>query len=169
VKLVDFDRLAPDAARDALLACCADPRWADALVAARPFGTLDALLHAAGDEWSRADEDERLAAFAAHPRIGDIAHLRQRFVGTARTEQGQVLAADEAVLARLQRLNDDYFERFGFIFIICATGRSAADMLAAIEARIDNPRATELDTAAHEQGLIMALRLRRLLDEDKSQ
>ncbi|HSG89192.1 MAG TPA: 2-oxo-4-hydroxy-4-carboxy-5-ureidoimidazoline decarboxylase [Pseudomonadales bacterium] len=166
--LADFDRLAPDAARDALLACCADPRWADALVAARPFETLDALLRAAEDEWAHADETERLAAFAAHPRIGDVAHLRERFAGTARTEQGQVLGADEDVLQRLKLLNDAYFERFGFIFIICASGRSAAEMLAAIEARIDNPRATELDNAAREQGRILALRLRRLFDEDSS-
>ena len=90
---------------------------------------------------------------------GDVELLRARF-SRANVEQGQVLDAPEAVIERLKALNDAYFERFGFIFIICASGRSAEEMLAAIEARVDNDRTTELDNAAAEQGKIMLLRLR---------
>ena len=74
--------------------------------------------------------------------------------------------ATEAVLERLKALNDAYLERFGFIFIVCATGKSAAEMLALLEARIESDRATELATAAREQEAIMALRLEQALDED---
>lgn len=164
--LDDFNRLDDSAARDALLGCCASPRWAGAVAAGRPYASIDELAHAAGRVWADADEAELLAAFAAHPRIGDVEHLRARFGGTAHREQGQVLQADDTVLVRLKDLNDRYFERFGFIFILCASGRSAAEMLAAIEARIDNDRATELANAAGEQGRILQLRLAALLEKE---
>ena len=160
-----FDALPEEDARTLLRGCCASERWARSVVAGRPYGDRAALLEAARTAWQEADEAELLAAFAAHPRIGDVAQLRARF-GRARAEQGRVLAADEAVLERLKALNDAYLERFGFIFIVCATGKSAAEMLALLEARIESDRATELATAAREQEAIMALRLEQALDED---
>ena len=159
MNVADFDALTPDAAGALLLDCLHGQAWADAVVAGRPYGDFDALATAAAAHWREADEAQRLEAFAAHPRIGDVELLRARY-SRANVEQGQVLSAPEAVITRLKALNDAYFDRFGFIFIICASGRSAEEMLAAIEARVDNDRTTELDNAAAEQGKIMLLRLR---------
>lgn len=162
--LTEFDDLPEADAIAALLECCACLRWAEALVRQRPHGSIDALVDAAHAEWRKADEEELLVAFGAHPRLGDVAQLRERFDPVALREQGSVLDAAEAVLSRLKARNDAYFDRFGFIFIVCATGLTAEEMLERIEARIDNDRATELANAAREQGRIMELRLRRMLD-----
>jgi 2-oxo-4-hydroxy-4-carboxy-5-ureidoimidazoline decarboxylase len=158
-----FDALPTADAEALLLEWCACERWARDVAAARPFGDRATLVERARALWRTADEPELLAAFAAHPRIGDVEHLRRRF-GRANAEQGQVLAAEDAVLERLKTLNDTYLERFGFIFIVCATGKSAAEMLALLEARIDQPRAAELATAAREQEAIMVLRLEQAID-----
>jgi len=164
-----FDGLPSDEAIAALRGCCESERWARAVAADRPYGSLSALRDAATTHWAKADEAELLTAFAAHPRIGDIELLRARYANgsaTANAEQGQVLAADDAVLERLRDQNDAYFERFGFIFIVCATGKSASEMLALLDARIGNDRATELANAAREQGAIMILRMEKLISEE---
>lgn len=166
--LDDFNDLPAADAIAALLETCACLRWAETLVRQRPFASVDALVAAAHDAWAIADEEELLVAFGAHPRLGDVARLRERFDSVAMREQGRVLEADEAVLARLKARNDEYFDRFGFIFIVCATGLGAAQMLERLEARMDNSRADELANAAQEQGRIMELRLRRMLEEDPS-
>lgn len=164
-----FEALASDEAIAALRSCCESERWARAVATDRPYGSRIALLDAAAAHWAQADEAELLGAFAAHPRIGDIELLRARYATgskTANAEQGQVLAADDAVLERLRDQNDAYFERFGFIFIVCATGKSASEMLALLDARIGNDRAFELANAAREQGAIMALRIKKLISEE---
>ena len=163
-----FDGLPADEAVTALRSCCESERWARAVIEDRPYGARTTLLDAAAAHWAQADEAELLTAFAAHPRIGDIELLRARYAtgsATANAEQGQVLAADDAVLERLRDQNDAYFERFGFIFIVCATGKSASEMLALLNARIGNDRATELANAAREQGAIMILRMEKLISE----
>jgi 2-oxo-4-hydroxy-4-carboxy-5-ureidoimidazoline decarboxylase len=164
-----FEALASDEAIAALRSCCVSERWARAVATDRPYGSRIALLDAATMHWAQADEAELLTAFAAHPRIGDIELLRARYATgseTANAEQGQVLTADDAVLERLRDQNDVYFERFGFIFIVCATGKSASEMLALLDARIGNDRATELANAAREQGAIMILRMEKLISEE---
>lgn len=164
--LDEFNDLPEADAIAALLETCACLRWAETLVRQRPFASIDALLEAAHAAWKIADEEELLVAFGAHPRLGDVAQLRERFDSVAHREQGRVLEASESILAQLKARNDAYFERFGFIFIVCATGLGAAQMLERLEARIDNSRADELANAADEQGRIMELRLRRMLEED---
>ncbi|MEE4299344.1 MAG: 2-oxo-4-hydroxy-4-carboxy-5-ureidoimidazoline decarboxylase [Pseudomonadales bacterium] len=167
-----FNGLEVDEAVARLRTCCESERWARAVADARPYGSPDALLADARVRWREADEAELLAAFAAHPRIGDVARLRARFSrggdDPANREQGQVLTADDAVLQRLKTLNDVYFERFGFIFIVRAAGRSAAEMLALLEAGLVEDRASEIARAAREQEEIMVLRLTRLLQESGS-
>jgi OHCU decarboxylase len=106
-----------------------------------------------------------LAAFAAHPRIGDVDSLRTKFAHTktwASGEQAGVDAASEDTLIRLADGNDAYFDRFGYIFIVCATGKSADQMLALLEARLPNDAVTELPIAAAEQRKITQLRLQKL-------
>lgn len=161
--LDDFNGLPADAATAALRECCASAAWAQAVTHGRPFPDLAALLAAAREAWGKASKAERLAAFAAHPLIGDVQRLRERFSAAANAEQGQVLQASEATLRALAELNLAYRERHGFIFIICATGKPAHAMLKTLRQRIGRSTEQELATAAREQADITALRLRRLL------
>ena len=158
--------LLPEAAlREALTRCCGAHGWVDLMVEARPYGSQRALAQAADDAWAQIGEADYLEAFSHHPRIGDLDGLRARFSSTrawAGDEQAGAAQAGEATLTRLRDLNDRYFERFGFIFIVCATGKSAAEMLALLEARLPNDRGDELVIAAAEQHKITHIRLEKL-------
>ena len=128
----------------------------------RPFGSQEALLAAARDEWFALPEEDWLEAFSHHPRIGDRASLEARFPQThdlSANEQSGIGIAGADVLEALAKANNDYFDRFGFIFIVCATGKSAGEMLALLLSRLQNDRETELRIAAEEQAKITALRL----------
>ena len=164
--IAEINALPVAAARVELLRCCGSSRWADAMVARRPFAARPALVAAADELWSQATRDDCLEAFAAHPKIGaDVAALRQKFAHTASwssQEQDGIASADESTIQRLAELNRVYDERFGHIFIVCATGKSAGEMLAILESRIDNRPDDELRIAAEEQRKIMHLRLAKL-------
>jgi len=113
-------------------------------------------------EWFGLTEPDWLEAFAHHPRIGDRASLAERFPAThhlSSQEQAAVGAAHADVLTELAASNQEYFDRFGFIFIVCATGKTAAEMLQLLRDRLSHDRATELRFAAEEQAKITALRL----------
>lgn len=153
-------------AHAALLRCCGAERWASAMLAARPFATPDALYRAAEEAFAPLREADWLEAFRAHPKIGAQADLAKRFATTAHwasQEQAGVQNATDSVLTTLSTLNETYHARFGFVFLICATGKTAREMLHHLEARIGNDRATELQIAAEEQKKITALRLQKLL------
>lgn len=123
------------------------------------------MLQAARDEWFALTQDDWLEAFAHHPKIGDRQALARRFAGTrdlSSREQSGVGAASDATLAALAERNDAYEARFGYIFIVCATGRSAEDMLALLEERLGHRPADEIRIAAEEQARITALRLLQL-------
>ncbi|MEM7079140.1 MAG: 2-oxo-4-hydroxy-4-carboxy-5-ureidoimidazoline decarboxylase [Pseudomonadota bacterium] len=164
--LHEFNAAPAAAAQELALFFCGAAAWANAVVAQRPYTNLSELRAAAAELWEHADDAARLEAFAAHPLIGDVDHLRQKFAATARTEQGQVLSADEDTLATLAALNRQYLEHHKFIFIICATGRSAAQMLAALRARIDNSTDEEIANAAAEQAKITQLRIGQTFPDD---
>lgn len=160
--LAAFNALPQPDAEQWLQAACAAPLWARQVAEDRPYQDLAALLAAARAHWARADDSERLTAFAAHPLIGDVELLRARYAAPddrANAEQGQVLGADEAVLQSLATRNRQYFERHGFIFIVFASGKSAAQMLELLEERLPRSRQQELDTAAAEQMKITELRI----------
>ena len=149
-------------ARATLAACCGSSRWVQRMSARRPFGSRDALLKAAREEWSALSPDDWLEAFAHHPRIGDRASLAARFPAThhlSAREQSRVGEATEHVLDVLADANQAYFDRFGFIFIVCATGKTANEMLELLQERLPNDRDTELRVAAEEQAKITELRL----------
>ncbi len=128
----------------------------------RPFRSTEALLAAARDEWFSLDQEDWREAFRHHPKIGDRAALRARFPHTAhlsaQEQTGMDGAADE-VLDALAEGNREYEATFGFIFIVCATGKSAAEMLGLLRARLPNPPDREIRIAAAEQAEITALRL----------
>jgi 2-oxo-4-hydroxy-4-carboxy-5-ureidoimidazoline decarboxylase len=158
-----LNALEPAAAAAALRRACGAERWVERLLAQRPFASTEQLYQLAADEWRACSRQDYLEAFAHHPRIGeDMAALRQRFQQTASLssrEQAGVSAASEATLQALRDANARYFERFGFIFIICATGKSADEMLSALLRRLGNDPDTELAIAAGEHERITRLRL----------
>lgn len=158
--------LQPSAAREALLRCCGSARWADRMLAERPYASTAAMLEAADRNWSELGGDDYLEAFSHHPQIGaDLAELERKFASTstwAASEQAGAATADRATLEALRDGNRAYLERFGYIFIVCATGKSAAEMLALLRARLPNDPAEELPLAAAEQAKITKLRLEKL-------
>ena len=155
-----------EAAREALTRCCGAQRWVEEMLARRPFESTPALFEAARAIWQGLGRDDYLEAFSHHPRIGDsLSELAKRFARTASMaarEQAKVAQADQATLVALRDENQRYFERFGFIFIVCATGKSAQEMLSLIRERCSNDAARELAIAAEEQAKITALRLAQL-------
>jgi 2-oxo-4-hydroxy-4-carboxy-5-ureidoimidazoline decarboxylase len=132
----------------------------------RPFDSTPALFDAAREVWQALDRADYLEAFQHHPRIGDnLSELAKRFARTASMaarEQSKVAQADQETLRTLRADNQRYFERFGYIFIVCATGKSAQDMIALLRERIENEPDRELQIAAEEQAKITALRLAQL-------
>ena len=156
-----------DDARRALMACCASRRWAEAMTAARPFADLAALHDTADRIWRELGSTDWLEAFAAHPRIGERAAATAGAHATAwsEREQSRAASADASILAELAQLNRDYEAQFGHVYLVCATGRSAADLLADARNRMHNDAGTELAVAAEEQRQITRLRLARLLEE----
>jgi len=165
--LDEFNQLPAVDAVSALYGCCHCQTWAEAVSAHRPFLQCEDLLITAQKIWSLANETEMLDAFSGHARIGDIELLRSRYAGRATQEQGQILAASDAVIQELYELNQFYEQKHGFIFIVCASGKSAEEMLALLKARIGNSRADELRNGALEQSKIMQLRLCALIDPDE--
>mgnify|MGYP002636556916 CR=1 FL=1 len=162
MRFEQFNALGAIEVHETLLACCQCSAWAIRVAQAMPFDSIKELKKCCALQWRVATEAEILEAFSGHPQIGDLNALRNKYQTTASAEQGQVTDADEAVLLHLSNLNQIYKDRFGFIFIVCATGKSAAEMLSLLEDRIDNPRAVELVIGAREQGAIMALRLNKI-------
>ena len=155
-----------DEARAALLRCCGAPRWAAWLLTQRPFASTEALFKAAAGVWTQMEKADMLEAFSHHPEIGaDIASLRQRFASTAAwsaAEQAGVAGADDATLEALRDGNVRYREKFGYVFLVCATGKTAAEMLALLRARLAHDADAELQVAAAEQARITRLRLEKL-------
>lgn len=132
----------------------------------RPFSSSDVVLESADTVWWRLSTSDWQEAFAQHPKIGDRESLRQKFASTAHWasgEQAGVASASEETLARLEQGNRLYEEKFGFIFIVCATGKSAAEMCDMLYHRLDNQPDEEIRVAAGEQALITRLRLQKLV------
>lgn len=141
-------------ARSLLTTACGARRWVDRMLIRRPFGSRDALLAVAREEWFSLGEDDWREAFSHHPKIGQKTADR-----LASKEQSRVGDAAADVLTALADGNRAYEDKFGYIFIVCATGRSAEEMLTLLRARLPNAPDTEIRIAAEEQAKITALRL----------
>ncbi len=155
-------------ARNAMLACCGAKRWADAMAALRPIASIIALSEEADRVWGTMQEADLLEAFACHPRIGErkvSARAGVQSAAWSRAEQARTSAANDNVLAEIAEGNRRYEERFGFTYIVCATGKSAEEMLAILERRLRATRETELREAAEQQRQIMQIRLGKWLIE----
>jgi OHCU decarboxylase len=160
VRLADLNALDDGAAAGALLRCCGSSRWAREMAAARPFDSVDAMAGTADAIWAALDRADWLEAFGAHPKIGAEGAGR---AGWSDEEQAGVADAAERTKRRLADANRDYEARFGYIFIVCATGKTADEMLALLEARLRHDAGEELPIAAEEQRKITQLRLRKLI------
>lgn len=146
-------------------ACCCAPNWVEEMVACRPFPDQQTLLAQATRIWQNLNEQDYLAAFLGHPQIGDLSTLKAKYTNTSDTagqEQSGMSVAQTSVIEQMLLLNKAYLEKFGFIFIVFASGKSADQMLDLIRARIHNDRHTELTIAAGEQAKITANRLEKL-------
>lgn len=148
-----------------LLDCCYCTNWAETVVGGRPYSNIEALTQQMGQAWAEANEHDVIQAFSHHPKIGDVSALRDKFAPHANAEQGQISETSDTVLQSLKTANDEYFNKFGFIFIVCATGKSAEEMLALLMARLPNSREQELQNGAREQGKITLLRLNKIFSD----
>jgi len=155
--LAALNAMAQDEARAAMLACCGSKRWAREMAEARPFSDEDGLFTDADRIFGELSDDDWLEAFAAHPKIG------ARASGQAAAEQAGASGASRETLAALARANREYEEHFGYIFIVCASGRSAEEMLDLCRRRLHNDAAEELKVAAEEQRKITRLRMEKWL------
>ena len=155
-----MNALTPNARAEVLRGFCGAPGWVAALN--RLHASREAFEQAVAEAFDALDEAGWLAAFAHHPRIGDRARLRERFARSgvmSEREQAGVAQADEATIEALFVENQAYEARHGHIFIVCATGLTADEMLARLRARTGRTRAEELATCASEQRKITAIRL----------
>jgi OHCU decarboxylase len=155
-----FNAADPLEVRGALLRCCGSKRWVEKLEPHRPFQDFDALQAAAEAEWWTLKPADWLEAFSAHPKIGENTNSRW-----SAGEQSGVASATPTILQRLAEANEEYEDRFGWIFLVNATGKSAAEMLDLLESRLKNEAAQELRVAAAEQAKITRLRLNKLFNE----
>jgi 2-oxo-4-hydroxy-4-carboxy-5-ureidoimidazoline decarboxylase len=158
VRLTALNTLPPGDAAAEFMRCCGSTRWAQTMAAARPFASIEALEAAADRVWRSLERADWLEAFAAHPRIGE----RATSPWSAEEQAGASAAAAE-ISGALTRGNRHYEERFGYIFLVCATGKSAREMLDILTSRLRNSPDDELHVAAEEQRRITALRLRKLV------
>ena len=151
--------------RQLLESCCASGRWIEQMLARGRFSSDEDVTHRAQNCWQELGEADWLEAFSAHPVIGDVDSLREKFANTkaiASGEQAGVDSANEETLMRLAQANTEYLNKFGFIFIVYATGKSASEMLQILEQRLVNDRETELKNAAAEQLKITKTRIKKL-------
>ena len=154
-----------------LLACCGASHWAQEMVARRPFRDSAKLFAAADEIWRSLGREGWLEAFASHPQIGEKRGERQIESEAGRHLAGRWSAEEQSgtqrnaaeVMEQLAERNRAYRERFGYIFIVCATGKTASEMLAILERRLQNDASAELTIAAEEQRRIMRLRLEKLM------
>lgn len=169
MNLESFNQLSATECEEALRQCCVATRWVEQLCAQRPFADSNALFEAAERVWAGLSMPDYLEAFEGHPKIGDVSSLKQKYASTkqlAAGEQAGASVASDEVLEALAQGNAEYENRFGFIFIVCATGKSAEEMLALLKARLDNDLITELQIAADEQAKITRLRLEKMLVDE---
>jgi len=166
--LEQLNHLDPETCADTFRRCCVSTRWVEGMVAQRPFATRDEVIESADRIWAALSMPDYLEAFDGHPKIGDLDSLKARYADTkalAGGEQAGTAGASDEVLDALAAGNREYEQRFGFIFIVCATGKSAEEMLKLLNERLDNDLISELAIAAAEQARITRLRLNTLLDE----
>jgi OHCU decarboxylase len=157
VSIAELDAMREAQAAELLKACCGSTKWVTAMLTRRPFQTRDVLLAAADIFWQSLSPADWIEAFSQHPRIG-----AREVPAREAEEQSGMQSANANTRAELAQANRQYEQRFGYVYIVCATGRTAEEMLAMARVRLANTPEAELATAAREQQKITRLRLERL-------
>ena len=162
-----FDEMHEASVMYLLFDCCGSRVWVRNMIEHRPYGTLDRVLQGADTEWNALRPDDWLEAFRAHPRIGEARAVGQSVVSArmSASEQSAFAKSDAVERAQFAQLNLMYEERFGHIFIVCASGMSAMEIETQLRSRLTNPPEQELRVAAEEQRKITRQRLERALEE----
>lgn len=167
--IAQLNSLSKEDAQAELLKCCGSVRWSKQMVAARPFADVDELNAKADQIWWSLKSEDWLEAFYSHPKIGE----KKASATTSATaqkwseeEQSGTAASDQDTMSQLAKLNSEYHEKFGFIFIVCASGKSSHEMLSILRERMRNDPGEELRVAAKEQAKITRLRLGKLLESN---
>ena len=163
--IAEFDHLREETKKVLLLQCCGSSAWVDKMLTVFPVEDLVELLEAAEEKWDECNEEDWKEAFDHHPKIGDINSLKEKFADTAHlasAEQSGVNDASDNVIQELAKANEEYEKKFGNIFIVCATGKSAEQMLGILKERLNNSKEDEIKIAAAEQLSITKLRLGKL-------
>ncbi len=165
----EFNQLKPGEAKVELLKCCGSEKWVDTMVESFPFKDSITLFQKANNIWyHQCNEKDWLEAFKYHPKIGDISSLKKKYANSkdwASNEQSGVNTASQDTIESLAKVNQAYEDKFGFIFIICATGKSADEMLNLAEARLKNYHEAEIHLTMGEQQKITLIRLLKLLED----
>jgi 2-oxo-4-hydroxy-4-carboxy-5-ureidoimidazoline decarboxylase len=165
INLDHINTLAADQLQDKFLKCSGSKIWTAEMKRQRPFASVEELENISDAAWKKLTHEDWLQAFAHHPKIGDVESLRKKFASTANwasNEQLGVNNAPEATIERLSLGNQNYENKFGYIFIVCATGKTASEMLSLLEQRLNNAPEIEFEIACTEQKKITQLRLEKL-------
>ena len=166
MNLEEFNTLPPDELRKLLHTCCGSVKWVEHVAALVHFTSMDHLLNMAERCWHKCTEDDWLEAFGSHPRLGDIDSLKEKFQNTAEmaeAEQAGTKGASSEVLQELALGNEAYEKKFGFIYILNATNKTAEVMLSILQIRLNNDLETEKIMAMVEQNKITKIRLKNLV------
>ena len=162
----ELNKLTPSQLKEQLTKCCGSSAWVNKMASQFPLRDEQELFQKADEFWNSLAEQDWLEAFEHHPKIGDINSLKEKFANTANWasgEQASVQQASQQTLEQLAEGNKQYQEKFGYIFIVCATGKSADEMLQILQSRLPNNAAIEIKIAAAEQAKITKIRLDKLL------
>lgn len=158
-----FNVASAEAAAAQLLTACGSHRWAETLAANRPYDSPEALIQDAEAVWFALDEADWLEAFACHPRIGEKKAPTSEYLAHSESEQAAAQQSLDEVAEALLAGNREYEAKFGFLYIVFASGRTAPELLAVLQSRLINSREEELHEAARQQLRITNLRLRKWL------
>jgi len=160
-----FNQQSPELIRQQLFTCCGSSVWADKLVCMKPVNSVDELIAKSDICWNECGKTDWLEAFTHHPKIGDLESLEKKFQSTKEWASGEQSGVNSAAKPTIQELadgNKKYEDKFGFIFIVCATGKTAEEMLELLLTRLRNDPEKEILIARNEQNKITHLRLKKL-------
>jgi len=166
MSISELNTMSSETARTLFQQCCTSEEWVARMLCSIPYSDATELKSTADKHWENMSEADYLQAFDGHPKIGNVSSLKEKYANTkalASGEQSSVNQASSEIVERLALGNKAYEEKFGFIFIVCASGKSAMEMLSLLEKRLPNDRPTELANAREEQRKIFQIRIEKIL------